>query len=352
MAWSGNNSRSFWIKNVEGRGLSIGGDSVQDGLDATTCIILTKTLCGLRRGGSQRQKEANMVEDWLSNAYDGMSRRQFLAVMAAAGATMAVTGFARAATPVPGEVIATSTEGLTVAEGKVASGDFQVPIYESRPAKSGKFPVILVVPEVFGMHEHIKDVTRRFAKEGFFSITFEPYAREGGVLQLQDIAAVRKVVDPVPDERVMGDLDALMRYVKSHPSAEAKQVGITGFCRGGMYTLLYAAHSRDVKAAVAWYGQIKPEKTAGVRTVGPLDVAGKINCPVLGLYGEADAGIPTADVREMEGALKKAGKTCDFVLYPGAPHAFFADYRPSYRAEAAKDGWRRCLAWFNKYLKG
>jgi len=290
-----------------------------------------------------------MVEDWIANAYEGMSRRQFLARMSAAGVVLA--GFSAAASPVAGEVITTPAEGLATAEGKVPAGDFQVPIYEARPAGAGKFPVVIVIPEVFGMHEHIKDVTRRFAKEGFLAITFEPYAREGGVLHLPDIAAVRKVVDPIPDARVMADLDGLVAYTKRHPGAQADRIGVTGFCRGGMYTLLFAAHSRDVKAAVPWYGQIKPAKTAGVRTVGPIEVASQIAAPVLGLYGEADAGIPVPDVKEMEAALKAAGKTAEFVLYKDAPHAFYADYRPSYRAEAAKDAWAKCAAWFNKYLK-
>ena len=291
-----------------------------------------------------------MAEDWIANAYEGMSRRQFLARVTAAGAGLA--GFALAANPVAGEVITTPTDGLAAADGKVPSGDFQIPIYQSRPATAGKYPVVLVIPEVFGMHEHIKDITRRFAKEGFLSITFEPYAREGGVLNLPDIEAVRKVVDPVPDARVMGDLDALVAYAKKQPAARPDRIGVTGFCRGGMYTLLFASHSREMKAAVSWYGQLRPVKTRGVRTAGPLDLAPQINAPVLGLYGEADLGIPVADVKEMEVALKAAGKTAEFVLYPGAPHAFFADYRPSYRPEAAQDGWRRCLSWFNKYLKG
>jgi carboxymethylenebutenolidase len=294
-------------------------------------------------------KEVLMVEDWIANAYEGMSRRQFLARMGAAGASL--TGFAIAATPVAGEIITTSSSGLVMADGQVPSGDFQVPIYEARPATAGKYPVVLVIPEVFGMHEHIKDIARRFAKEGYLSITFEPYAREGGVLHLPDIESVRKVVNPVPDQRVMGDLDALVAYARQHPAGRADRIGVTGFCRGGMYTLLFAAHNREVKAAVSWYGQIRPDKTPGVRTVGPLDIAAQINSPVLGLYGEEDLGIPVADVKAMEAALKAAGKTAEFVLYPGAPHAFFADYRPSYRPEAAKDGWGRCVAWFNRYLK-
>jgi len=290
-----------------------------------------------------------MADDWIANAYEGMSRRQFIA-MTAKGVGLA--GFAISASPVAGEVLTTPTSGLTVAERKIPSGDFQVPIYEARPEGSGKYPAVVVIPEIFGMHEHIKDVARRFAKEGFLSVTFEPYAREGGVLHLPDIESVRKVVDPIPDGRVMADLDALVAYLKNHPAAQAGWLGVTGFCRGGMYTLLFAAHSREVKAAVPWYGPIRPAKTPGVRTAGPIDLAAKIQAPVLGLYGGEDLGIPVADVKAMETALKEAGKTAEFVIYPGAPHAFFADYRPSYRAEAAKDAWGRCVAWFNKYLKG
>jgi carboxymethylenebutenolidase len=290
-----------------------------------------------------------MINDWLANAYEGMSRRQFLARLSATGVGLA--GFAAASSAVAGEVITTSAEGITTAKGTVISGDFPVPIYEARPSASGKYPILLVIPEVFGMHEHIMDLTRRFAKEGYLSITFEPYARDGGVLHLPDLAAVRKVADPVPDERVMKDLDAILSYARQHAAAKADRVGVTGFCRGGMYTLLYAARNKELKAAVPWYGQLRPEKKPGVRTVGPLDVAGQISCPVLGLYGAEDLGIPVADVREMEAKLREAGKTAEFVLYPGAPHAFFADYRPSYRPDAAKDAWRRCLAWFQKYLK-
>jgi carboxymethylenebutenolidase len=294
-------------------------------------------------------KEVPMVKDWIANAYEGMSRRQFLAQMGAAGAVLA--GFAIAAKPVAGEIITTTSDGLTIADGKVVSKGFQVPIYEARPATAGKYPIVLVIPEIFGMHEHIKEVTRRFAKEGFLSLTFEPYTREGGVLHLADIESVRKVVDLVPDEQVMGDLDAVMTYAKQHPAGQSDRIGVTGFCRGGMYTLLFTAHSREVKTGVVWYGQFRPSKTPGVRTVGPLDIAAKINCPILGLYGEADLGIPVSDVREMEVALKAAGKTAEFVIYPKAPHAFFADYRPSYRSEAAQDAWGRCIVWFNKYLK-
>jgi len=290
-----------------------------------------------------------MVQDWIANAYKDMSRRQFVARMSAAGINL--TGFALASHSIAGEVITTSAQGLVTTDGKVTSGAFQVPVYEARPAATGKYPVVLVIPEIFGMHEHIKDVTRRFAKEGFLSITFEPYAREGGVLNLPDIQSVRKIADSVPDKRVMLDLDALVAYAKQHPAARPDRIGVTGFCRGGMYTLLYAAHNHEVKAAVAWYGQIKPEKTPNIRTAGPLDLAAQIKTPILGLYGGEDLGIPIADVKEMEAAVKSSGGTAEFIIYPGAPHAFFADYRPSYRADAAKDAWNRCVAWFTKYLK-
>jgi carboxymethylenebutenolidase len=291
-----------------------------------------------------------MVKDWIGNAYEGMSRRQFLAGMSAFG--IGLSGYAIAAHPVAGEIIHTPASSLVAVDGKVLSEGFQVPIYEARPEAAGKFPIVLVIPEIFGMHEHIKDVTRRFAREGFLSFTFEPYAREGGVAHLLDIDAVRKVVDPVPDRRVMKDLDALMTFAKQHPAGRAERIGVTGFCRGGMYALLFAAHSREIKAAVAWYGQIRPAITPGVRTEGPLDVVDRIGAPVLGLYGGADLGIPVKDVKDMETALKAAGKEAEFVIYPGAPHAFFADYRPSYRQDAAQDAWKRCVAWFNKYLKG
>ncbi len=290
------------------------------------------------------------TRDWISNARQGISRREFIAGVSAAGAGLA--GFAVAANPVAGQVISTPTDGLAVAESKVPAGDFQVPIYEARPAATGRYPVVLVLPEGFGMHEHIKDVTRRFAREGYLGITLEPYAREGGVMHLPDQASLMRVINAVPDALVMGDLDAIVAYAKQHAAARVDRIGVTGFCRGGTYTLLFTAHSREVKAAVAWYGQIKPANTPSIRTAGPLDLAGQITAPLLGLYGEADLGIPVADVKEMEAALKAAGKTAEFVLYPGAIHAFHADYRPSYNPEAAKDGWSRCVAWFNKYLKG
>jgi carboxymethylenebutenolidase len=288
-------------------------------------------------------------KDWIANAYEGMSRRQFLAQVSAAG--VAVAGFAIASKAVAGEIVKTPADGLKAADGQVNSAGFQLPIYAARPSGAGKYPVVIVIPEIWGMHEYIKDVVRRFATRGFLAITFEPYARTGGVLHIENREALFKVVNAVPDAQVMTDLNAIVAYAKKLPEAHADRMGVTGFCRGGLYTLLFAAQSPEVKAAVAWYGQIKPAKTAGVRTAGPLDVAAQIQAPVLGLYGEADTGIPVADVKEMESALKAAGKTAEFILYRDAPHAFHADYRPSYRENAAKDAWARCLAWFKEHLK-
>jgi len=288
-------------------------------------------------------------KDWLANAHEGMSRRQFLARVTAAGA--AVAGYAPTSQAVAGEIISTPTAGLTVVEGKVNAAGFAVPVYLARPARGGQYPVVIVLPEVFGMHAYIKDVVRRFAARGFLAATFEPYAREGGVLHLTEMGDLRKVVDAVPDARVMADLDALVAYVKKDADARPDCIGVTGFCRGGMYALLYAAHNPEVKAVVSWYGQIKPPKPAGIRSAGPLDIAARIKAPVLGLYGAEDLGIPVADIQEMESALQSAGTTAEFVIYPNAPHAFHADYRPSYRENAAKDGWARCLAWFTQYLK-
>ncbi len=227
-----------------------------------------------------------MALNWLSNAYEGMSRRQFLARMSAAGIGLA--GFAMAAESVAGEVITTSGDGIIVTDGLVTVENFQVPIYEARPATAGKYPVVIVIPEIFGMHEHIKDVTRRFAKEGFLSITFEPYAREGGVLHLPDIESVLKVANTVPDARVMGDLDTITAHAAKHPAARADRIGVTGFCRGGLYTLLFAAHNREIKAAVAWYGQIRPAKTPGSVRSGRLRSRRK--SPALSL---ACMGMPT-----------------------------------------------------------
>jgi len=259
-------------------------------------------------------------------------------------------GFALAVLPVSAQTITTPTAGLDAGEVKVPTKDGSMPAYRAMPASGSNFPVILVVQEIFGVHEHIKDVCRRFAKEGYFAIAPELYARHGDVskMAMQDI--VSNVVSKVPDEQVMADLDATVAYARTTGKADVAKLGITGFCWGGRITWLYAAHNPNVKAGVAWYGRVVGQPSA-MTPKHPIDVVAQINAPVLGLYGGADQGIPNDTVEKMREALKGAGKTTsEIVIYPDTPHAFHADYRPSYRKEAAEDGWKRALAWFKKNL--
>jgi carboxymethylenebutenolidase len=206
--------------------------------------------------------------------------------------------------------------------------------------------VVLVVQEIFGVHEHIKDICRRFGKLGYAAIAPELYARQGDVSKIQDFRKiVSEVVSKVPDSQVMSDLDAAVAWVKDHDNGNTEKLGITGFCWGGRIVWLYTAHSPQVKAGVAWYGRLvgQPDE---LHPKNPVDLVASLHAPVLGLYGEDDQGIPVASVEQMRAALKAAGKPGEIVLYPGTPHAFFADYRPSYHKEQAADGWQRLLNWF------
>jgi carboxymethylenebutenolidase len=207
-----------------------------------------------------------------------------------------------------------------------------------------------VVQEIFGVHEHIKDVCRRFAKQGFLAIAPELYARQGDPSKYNDIPTLfREVVSKVSDVQVMSDLDATAAWAASH-GGQAEKLGITGFCWGGRITWLYAAHNPRVKAGVAWYGRVVGESTPNTPK-HPIDLAGSIKAPVLALYGAADSGIPNETIERMLAALKAAGNTrSELVLYKDAPHAFHADYRPSYRKEAAEDAWKRAVDWFRKHL--
>jgi carboxymethylenebutenolidase len=205
--------------------------------------------------------------------------------------------------------------------------------------------VILVVQEIFGVHEHIKDVARRFAKAGYMAIAPELYYRQGDVSKLTDNKEIfAKVVSKVPDAQVMSDLDSTVAWAGKN-GGNVEKLGITGFCWGGRIVWLYVAHNPRVDAGVAWYGRLVGDKNE-MNPAHPIDLVDKINAPVLGLYGGADAGIPNDTVDQMNAALKKAGKKSMIHLYPDTPHAFNADYRPSYRKEQAEDGWKRALAWF------
>jgi carboxymethylenebutenolidase len=250
--------------------------------------------------------------------------------------------------PVSAQTISTDTKGLEAGEVKIPVPDGEIPAYRATPADGKSLPVILVVQEIFGVHEHIKDVCRRLAKLGYFAVAPEMYARQGDVSKLKDIPKeILPIVSKVPDEQVMSDLDATVAWAKSTGKADVSKLGITGFCWGGRIVWLYSAHNANVKAGVAWYGRLKSPADA-LHPKHPVDVAASISAPILGLYGAADTGIPLASVEEMRDALKAAGKTAEIIVYPDTPHAFFADYRPSYRKEPAEDGWKRMLEWFKK----
>lgn len=273
------------------------------------------------------------------------SRRGFL--VTALGA-----GFALAVQPVMAQTaITTSTDGLTAGEVSVATADGAIPAYRAQPAEGNHFPVILVVQEIFGVHEHIKDVCRRLAKLGYLAIAPELYARQGDPRQytaIPDILA--KVVSKVPDAQVMRDLDACVDWVAAH-GGDTARLGITGFCWGGRIVWLYAAHSTKIKAGVAWYGRLTGA-ASDLTPKHPLDLADTLHAPVLGLYGGLDQGIPLESVEKMNKALAEtrgpASKSSVIYVYPNAPHAFNADYRPSYRKEEAEDGWKRMRTWFRQ----
>ncbi len=269
-----------------------------------------------------------------------LTRREFTVTTLAAG-------FALAVQPVSADTITTDTKGIEAGEVKISVSDGQIPGYRAMPAAGGPFPVVLVVQEIFGVHEHIKDICRRFAKLGYFAIAPELYARQGDVSKLEAFPEILKIVTKVPDSQVMSDLDAAIAYAKGTDKADTLKLGITGFCWGGRIVWLYSAHNPSVKAGVAWYGRLV-NPPDDLHPKHPIDIVTSLKAPVLGLYGEADTGIPVADVEKMRAALKEAGKPSEIVLYPDTPHGFYADYRPSYRKDKADDGWKKMLDWFKK----
>ena len=273
-------------------------------------------------------------------------RREF--VRAAVG-----SGFASAVLPVTAQTIHTDSAGLLAGEVTIPVGDFKMPAYRAQPAgASAKLPVVLVISEIFGVHEHIADVARRFARLGYLAIAPELFERQGDPQAYGEIAQLlSEVVAKVPDAQVMGDLDACVAWAAAN-GGDASRLAVTGFCWGGRITWLYSAHNPKLKAGVAWYGQLLGTPNA-LKPANPIDRVDALKAPVLGLYGAADAGIPLAAVEQMKAALaassNPAARDSQFVVYPGAPHAFHADYRPSYVKGAAEDGWRRCVAWFRTH---
>jgi carboxymethylenebutenolidase len=282
--------------------------------------------------------EQSMRHPDLASLQPGINRREFVMSTLCAG-------FAAAVLPVSAQTITTDTQGLTA--GEVRIGDDAVPAYRAMPAEGDTFPVVLVVQEIFGVHEHIKDISRRLAKQGYLAIAPELFARIGDVSKMSDIKEIlEKVVSKAADAQVMRDLDDCLRWAQAN-NGDADKAAVTGFCYGGRITWLYCAHNAKVKAGVAWYGRLK-STVSETQPKHPLDVAAQLHAPVLGLYGGKDQGIPLADVDAMRAALKAANEPSDIVVYPDAQHGFHADYRKSYDARAAQDGWKRMLEWFQR----
>jgi carboxymethylenebutenolidase len=270
-----------------------------------------------------------------------LNRRKFVQGVIAAG-------FAVTAAPVLSQAIHTSTDGLEAGDIEVAGRFGSFPAYYAVPKGKGKRPVILVVPEIWGLHEHIKDVCRRLAHKGYFAIANEPYSRIGQLWKLTDIKEVLAGANKLTDEQAFIDNDGTVDWAMKHKLANGK-LGITGFCRGGRMVWMYSAYSPRVKAGVAFYGPFLP--TPPAMPLGVLDIADQLKAPVLGLYGGADQGIPLDTVERMRAALKAFGKDKQSIIhvYPDAPHGFNADYRPSYRKDVAEDAWKRAFAWFKSH---
>lgn len=271
-----------------------------------------------------------------------MTRRQFVTT-----ATLAA-GFAIAVRPVSASVIRTSAEGLLAGPVKIPVGSTEIPAYRAQPATGSNFPIVLVIQEIFGVHEHIQDVARRLAKLGYLAIAPELFVRQGDVSKLTSIRKIRPIVAKVPDAQVFGDLDATIAWAVKSSGGNPDRIGITGFCWGGRITWLYAAHNPKVKAGVAWYGRLVDKVTA-TTPKHPVDIAPTLKVPVLGLYASEDSGIPVSTVEIMRDRLKQGSSPSKILVYSGMPHAFFADYRSTYREAAAKDGWKQLQAWFKTY---
>jgi carboxymethylenebutenolidase len=277
-----------------------------------------------------------------------VTRRGFMTASAASAA-----GYTLAAGPVRAQVVTTDTSGLTVGEGKVKVADGEMPVYFAKPANVQNPPVILVAMEIFGLHEYIKDVTRRLAKLGAFAVAPDYYFRKGvDLTKITEIPQLLPLVNSKPDAELVADLAATVAWAKAQ-GGNTDRLGIIGFCRGGRTVWIYAAHNPNLKAGVAFYGPVSdPPGQKAIWPKSATDLAVDMKAPVLGLYGEADQGIPVPQVDALKAALQAAGKKAEFKIYPAAPHGFHADYRPSYRKDAADDAWGQLTAWFkaNKVL--
>jgi carboxymethylenebutenolidase len=278
----------------------------------------------------------------LTNTAPPFSRR---GVMTASAATAA--GYTLLAGPVRADVITTDTTGLAAGDAKIKVADGEMPAYHAKPANAANPPVVLVAMEIFGLHEYIRDVVRRWAKAGVFAIAPDYYFRKGDLTKITDLPQLFPLVNSKSDAELFSDLDATVAWAKSQ-GGDAGRLGIQGFCRGGRTVWLYSTHNPNLKAGVAFYGPLADAHSEAMPK-NALDLVAELKAPVLGLYGGADTGISVAQVEEMKSKLQAAGKTAEFQIYPGAPHGFHADYRGSYRKDVAEDAWARANAWFKKY---
>lgn len=275
----------------------------------------------------------------------GVTRRQMLV----AGGTF--VGYAMGVETVLAQAIKTDADGLVAGDQQVPVGGVNVPVYEARPAAGKDHPIVVVISEIWGVHEYIKDTTRRFAKAGYYAIAPELFVREGGVGHMTNVQEILKIVLSQKREQTLGDIKAAVDWAQKRPNVKADRVGVTGFCWGGSTTIQVAATNPDMKAAVAWYGPpARPYQGASGPVTG-FDLAKDIKIPFLGLFGETDKNPPPEDARKFGEMVRAHNPNVEIVVYPGAGHAFHADYRPSYNKAAADDGWNRCVGWFNKHLK-
>lgn len=269
-----------------------------------------------------------------------LARRGFVMSSLMTGLSLAATRGAEA------QVIHTDAAGLLAGEVLIPVADGHLPAYAARPEGAGPFPVVLVVEEIFGVHDYIKDICRRLAKAGYLAVAPELYARLGDLSKMTDPAQIiRDVISKAPDATILSDLDSVASWASEQGDGDFRRMAITGFCRGGRDVWLYAAHNPALKAAVAWYGPVGGTPTP-IQPHTAADAAPALKCPLLGLYGGMDPGIPQAQVQAAANAARSAGRTVEIVVYPNAGHGFHADYRPGYHRDAAEDGWRRMLAWF------
>jgi carboxymethylenebutenolidase len=280
---------------------------------------------------------------------DGLTRREMIKV---GGTAAAATGYALSVETVLAQAIKTDTQGIVAGDHVVKVGSHNMAVYEARPASGSNHPILLVICEIWGVHEYIKDCTRRFAKAGFYAVAPELFQREGDVKSIPNVQDVLKIVLAVSRPQMLGDAAATVDWAKTRPNVRKDRVGVTGWCWGGSSTIQITATNPDMKAAVAWYGPpARPYKAPSGDVTG-FDVAKDIKIPFLGLFGETDQNPKPEDAKRFGELVKQAGnQSVEIVIYPGAGHGFHADYRPSYKPDAAADAWKRCTNWFEKYLK-